>query len=239
MEPSYKSNNTPAFSIVLASSGEASVQKSIALFLAGAGSMALGFLLYERLRPDTPDPTPVTVFTGDVPVVFRTNGGLLEVAQVAFTEGFTKTQKGTLFGIEIPNCDTEAGLTVRAHITYRVRLAPEWKAKITADKRVLIVAPPLEPAIPVAIDTATLRERVHGCPVIKDARLLTKLRKAISAELAVRAKHPDYKAIARPKAVKTVQEFIRKWYLSDGKYAYAKGYPIVVMFKGDPIEELM
>lgn len=239
MEPSYKSNSMPAFRIVLVSAGESSVQKSITLFLAGAGSMALCFLLYERLRPKSPDPAPATVVMGDVPVVFRTNGGLLEVGQVVFTKGFTKTQKGTLFGIEIPNCETEAGLTVRAHITYRVRLAPEWKAKVTADKRVLIVAPPLEPAIPVAIDTATLRESVHGCPIIKDAGLLTKLRKNISAELAVRAKHPDYKAIARPKAVKTVQEFIRKWYLSDGKYAYAKGYPIVVKFKGDPIEELM
>jgi len=172
-------------------------------------------------------------------VVFRTNGGLLEVAKLVHTKQFALQEKGKLFGIEIPGCPTVATIAVKAHITYRVRLEPEWKAKITADKRVLIVAPPFKPAIPVAFDTASLNESLSGCPVIKNRQLLDRLRKQISAKLAELANRPDHKQTVRNDAAKTVSEFIRKWYLGRDEYAYAKDYQIVVNFKGEPIENLM
>jgi hypothetical protein len=174
-----------------------------------------------------------------VPVVFRTNGGLLEVGTLVYTRQFKLTEKGTLLGIEIPRCPTVATVSVKAHFVYRVRLEPEWQAKITADKRVLIVAPHLEPAMPVAFDTATLDESLSGCPFIKNEELLGRLRRELSVKLALRASHPNYKALVREKAAKTISEFIRKWYLSRDEFSYAKDYKIVVHFKGEPIDNLM
>jgi len=212
--------------------------KRAALLLVAVAVLILGLIGYRQFR-DSATPTMTTAPEGDVPVVFRTNGGLLEVGKVVYTKQFRLREKGTLLGIEIPSCPTVAAVAVKAHFTYRGRLEPEWKAKITADKRVLVIAPPLEPAIPVAFDTASLDESLDGCPIIKNNQLLDRLRKQLSANLAARANAPDYKRMVRNDAAKTVSEFIRKWYLGRDEYAYAKDYQIVVRFKGEPIEDLM
>lgn len=212
--------------------------KRAALLLVAVVVLALGLIGYRQFRTDTKtEQTSAPV--GDVPVVFRTNGGLLEVATLVYAKQFKLAEKGTLLGIEIPGCPTVATVAVKAHFVYRVRLEPEWKAKITADKRVLVVSPPLEPAIPVAFDTASLDESLSGCPVIQNRQLLDRLRKQLSAKLAERANHPDYRRMVRNDAAKTVSEFIRKWYLGRDEYAFAKNYQIVVRFKGEPIEDLM
>lgn len=212
------------------------MNRNVILPMVVVALIAIGVVAYNQF----PDPDPViSTTTGDVPVVFRTNGGLLEVGKVVYKQQFTKKEAGEIFGIEVPWCPTEAVITVQAQFTYRVRLAPEWKAKITPDKRVLVVAPPLEPAIPVAFDTAATQEALHGCPIIKDREVLDRLRKQISSKLASRAKQPDYKQLVRDKAALTVGEFIRKWYLTGQELAYAKDYAIEVHFKGEPIEDLM
>lgn len=213
------------------------IKRAAQLLVAGA-VLALGLIGYRQFTTDTKT-EQTSAPLGDVPVVFRTNGGLLEVGKLVYTKQFKLTEKGTLWTIEIPGCPTVATAAVKAHFVYRVRLEPEWKAKITDDKRVLVVAPPLEPAIPVAFDTATLDESLNGCWVIKDKQLLDRLRKQLSAKLAERANHPDYKRLVRDGAARTVGEFIRKWYLGRDEYAFAKDYQIVVRFKGEPIEDLM
>jgi hypothetical protein len=212
------------------------MNKNVILPIVAVALIAIGVVAYRKFHDSGP---VISAPTGDVPVVFRTNGGLLEVGKVVYKQQFTKEEAGEIFGIEVPGCPTEAVITVKAHFTYRVRLAPEWKAKITPDKRVLVVAPPLEPAIPVAFDTAATEEALHGCPIIKDREVLDRLRKQISSQLASRAKLPEYKQLVRDKAALTVGEFIRKWYLGRDEFAYAKDYSIVVRFKGEPIEDLM
>jgi len=206
--------------------------------LAAFAVLAAAWIGYRQFRSEA-NFKITTAPEGDVPVVFRTNGGLLEVGKVVYTKRFTRTEPGKLLVFAIPSCPTVASIAIKAHFTYRVRLQPEWKAKITADKRVLIVAPPLEPAVPVAFETASLDESLNGCPIIKDEAALGRLRKQLSALLAERATQPEYKRLVRDSAARTVSEFIRKWYLSRDEYAYAKDYQIVVYFKGEPIENLM
>jgi hypothetical protein len=212
--------------------------KNALYLIVAAALVAVGYVAYRKFN-DAGQEQATSALVGDIPVVFRTNGGLLEVGKVVYKQQFTLKEAGTVFGFEIPGCPTEAVITVKAHFTYRVRLAPEWKAKITADKRVIVVAPPLEPAIPVAFDTAATNESLYGCPIIKDRRLLDRLRKKLSSKLAASAKRPEYKQLARPAAVKTVGEFIRKWYLERSDLSYAKDYPVVVYFKGEPIDNIM
>lgn len=214
------------------------MNKNVILPIVAVGLIAIGVVAYREFN-SAGETEATSAPTGDVPVVFRTNGGLLEVGKVVYKQQFTLKEAGTLFGIEIPGCPTEAVITAMAHFTYRVRLAPNWKAKVTSDQRVLVVAPPLEPAIPVAFDTAATEEALHGCPIIKDRELLDRLRKKLSANLASDARQPEYKQLVREKAAKTVGEFIQKWYLGRKEFAYAKEYPVVVYFKGEPIENLM
>ncbi len=184
-------------------------------------------------------PVATSAPDGDIPVVFRTNGGLLEVGTVVYKQRFSLKQYYYFLGSRIDLCPTTASVAVKAYFTYRVRLTQQWPAKITADKRVVLVVPALEPALPVAIDTATLDESLSGCPFIKDRELLNELRKRLSANLAAKANRSDYKQLVRDRATRTVSEFIRTWYLSQDDYAYAKDYKIEVHFKGDPIEKLM
>lgn len=214
------------------------MNKNVILPIVAVALIAIGVVAYRKFN-DPDGPKVVSAPTGDIPVVFRTNGGLLEVGKVVYNQKFTLKEAGKLFGIEIPGCPTEAAITAKAHFTYRVRLAPEWKAKVTSDKRVLVVAPPLEPAIPVAFDTAATEESLQGCPIIKDRELLDRLRKRLSANLASHARQPEYKKLVREDAAKTVGEFIQKWYLGRKEFAYAKDYPVVVYFKGEVIENLM
>jgi hypothetical protein len=199
-----------------------------------------GFFAYRQFSAKAPpieSQTPV----GDVPAVFRTNGGMLEVGKLVYAKQFKSKQSGSLLWLDVPACPTVATVSVKAHFTYRVRLAREWKAKISnGDKRVLVVAPPLELATPVAFDTATEDgSDSGGCLVLKNNQLLPDLRKQLSAKLAQAGNQDDHKRQVLEAARKTVGEFIRKWYLSHDEYAYAKDYEVVVRFKGEPIEDLM
>jgi hypothetical protein len=198
-----------------------------------------GYLAYRQLFAKAP-PIETQTPVGDVPAVFRTNGGMLEVGKLVYSKQFKLEEKGTLLGIEVPSCPTVATVAVKAHFTYRVRLAREWKAKISnSDKRVLVVAPELEAATPVAFDTATLNKSLNGCPIIKNDQLVEQLENQLSAKLAAVANQQDHKKQVLEAARKTVGEFIRKWYLSHDEYAFAQDYEIVVRFKGEPIDELM
>lgn len=67
-------------------------------------------LAYQRSNAVNPRAS-TSVPVGDVPVVFRSNGGLLEVATLTYTQQFKRTEAGTLFGLEIPGCPTVATVT--------------------------------------------------------------------------------------------------------------------------------
>ena len=97
--------------------------------------------------------TELRTMTTDEPVVMRTNGGLLEVTIIRSPERFEASQDHTILGIDVGR--TVSLIRDPAVFRYHIELAPEWKILLT-DKTFIVVAPPVKPSLPVAIDTAHL-----------------------------------------------------------------------------------
>jgi hypothetical protein len=92
-------------------------------------------------------------------VIMRTEGGLLEVSTVRTLETFDATREETILGISVGK--TLARIRVPAVFRYHIPLAKEWKFLIK-DKTFIVIAPPVKPSLPVAIDTGKLEAQSSG-----------------------------------------------------------------------------
>jgi hypothetical protein len=194
---------------------------------AGLAVLLIGSLtIWLFAKPEIPDPT----LPGDIPVVIRTNGGLLEVASVRHRRSFDLAKDMTFLGFPMPFCRETARYAVDAVITYRVKLATRWAGEIE-NGRLLLTVPPPRPAIPVAFDTSRLTDALDACRFAPSMNTKSDLLKSISGKLAADAIGPRYVALARDPARKTVQEFAQKWLLSQSHYRNLnRGIPIDVSF---------
>ncbi len=193
-----------------------------------AGCIALAWLF---LRPPPTEQGPTA--SNDIPVVIRTNGGLLEVATVKHRRSFDLTKSATILGYKLPFCKETATYVVDAFITYRVRLAKRWTGDYT-DGTLHLIAPPPEPAIPVAFDTSRLRATLDACRFAPSLGAKDDLLRSISGKLARDARGAAYMKFARGEdSRKTIIEFAQKWMLSQKRYDLPKNTPIEVMFSDE------
>ena len=167
--------------------------------------------------------------SNDIPVVIRTNGGMLEVATIKHRRTFPLTEVLFVAGIRVPFCKATASYTVDTYITYRVRLSREWYTPYH-NKRLQVRAPRLEPALPVAFDTSKLKATLEKCPMMPSGTEDDLLR-SISGKLAKDAWDPRYLQLARNNGARnTVSEFARKWLISQKAYDIPPNTPIDVLF---------
>ena len=167
--------------------------------------------------------------SNDMPVVVRTNGGLLEVATVKHRRTFSLPNAMVIFGQKVPFCKETATYTVDANFTYRVRLARRWRGEVDHGA-LYITAPKLEPAIPVAFDTANLASSLDACRLFPNMDTKDELLRSISTSLADEARSSKYIDFVRDHARATVREFVGKWMLSQRDYNLPQGTRIEVAF---------
>lgn len=173
------------------------------------------------------------VASNDIPVVVRTNGGLLEVATIHHRRAFDLTKAFTILGYQVPFCKETATYTVDAAITYRIRLAKRWVGDYTGGTLYLSVPPP-EPSLPVAFDTSRLRATLDGCRLAPSLNTKDELLRSISSKLATDAKQAGYMRLARgDEARATVEEFARKWLIGQNSYNLPSSTPIEVSFNDE------
>jgi len=193
--------------------------------------MALAALWFFTRQPPAPKEGPTA--SNDIPVVIRTNGGLLEVATVRHRRSFDLTKVATVVGIEVPICKETATYAVDAAITYRVKLAKRWVGDYNNGVLTMVVPPP-EPSIPVAFDTSRLRATLDDCALMPDLHAKDDLLRSISRQLANDARGPSYMKIARNAEAKaTIREFARKWVLGQKSYDLPANVPIEVVFSDE------
>ena len=96
---------------------------------------------------------PVATDTISSPTVFRTSGGLLEVAAVNTTAVFTKKSMLTVAGINVGT--TVSQIQVRVNYRYQIELAKDWPTYMR-DGRFMVIVPAVRPSLPVAIDTSRM-----------------------------------------------------------------------------------
>lgn len=146
-------------------------------------------------------------------IVLRTPGGMLEVATIVKNEEFGWQASYTC---PVVDCGQLLGHTVSrirvpVHYVYRVPLAQQWELRLRDGEYVLALPPP-EPKLPPAMDTSKAEIQTNGnwsspSPVETTQGML----RNIVPELNRRALRPEYLALQRAVAEKTVAEFARKW----------------------------
>ena len=143
------------------------------------------------------------------PVVIRIKGGILEVSQIRATERFEASNDETILGVPIGKTITR--IRVPAVYRYHVVLAEEWKV-LLKHKRFIVISPPLQPSLPVAIDTKKLQAEASGrwSPLTGEGRI-AELKRYITMSLNAKVATPSFIQFQREAARQTLKEFVAKW----------------------------
>jgi hypothetical protein len=166
-------------------------------------------------------------------VVMRTPGGLLEVSSIAAEERFDSTTTHAVLGVPVGK--TVAQVRVPAVYRYHIALAKDWTFRSTGNALV-VIAPPVRPTLPVAIDTAKLEALASGIwSPLTGSDAIASLQKSITATLATKASTPDLIAVQREAARQTVTEFVQKWVVQQPGWNGTKAPTIFVFFEDEPL----
>lgn len=168
--------------------------------------------------------------------VIRTPGGLLQVSTIRSPETFQATTDHKFLGIDLGATTTQ--IRVPATFDYHIELAPEWRVTVR-EGDVLVIAPPIRPTLPVAINTARLEKFSSGTwSVFTGPGELDVLQRSITQTLALKAGSPSYVQFQREAARQTVQEFVAKWLLTQDRFQDTRRRAIRVFFADEPISTM-
>ena len=170
--------------------------------------------------------------------VIRTEGGLLQVSTLRAPEYFKAVKPHDLLGVDLGATTTHIRVPATYH--FHIELAREWKLRVRPDGSVIVIAPPVKPTLPVAIDTARLERQAEGrWSLFTGARELEALQRTITSQLADKAASPGYIAFQREAARQTVAEFVQRWLLTQERWKNAaRGSTVRVFFADEPIAAL-
>lgn len=202
--------------------------------LVAVASALLAVWAYRALtkKPDVVVTSPLT----DEMLVMRTEGGMLEVSRVKAHEVFDgKYANEFLFMSFEP---TVARIRVPAVYTYRIPLAREWKV-LRFGQDFAVVAPKVEPALPVAVDLSKMEKNVSGTwSMFTGTESLDATERAITQKLAIKSRSQAYITLQRDFARKTVAEFVRKWLVTQKQFEHVDPDRVHVFFADEAIETI-
>jgi hypothetical protein len=181
---------------------------------------------------------PVRSPVGDEIMVMRTPGGLLEVSRINATEEFDTRFVHLLLGV--PVGETVPRIRVPAVYRYHIELAPEWRVLRTSDT-FTVVAPPVKPSLPVAVDLGRMEKESSGTWVLlpfTGTQALDDLERQVTARLAEKAALPAYVQMQREHARRTVAEFVRKWLVTQVQWQGAVRPQVRVLFADEPVSSI-
>ncbi|MEZ5318376.1 MAG: hypothetical protein R2752_13330 [Vicinamibacterales bacterium] len=209
----------------------------LAAFTILAATIVLAVLFWQRTGWTPPPRDLTTAWQTRPPVVEATPGGLLEVATVRMTEDFYRSDSRTWWGIYLGS--TVSQIQASAVYRYGVPLSdPAWQIAARGQTAV-VVAPDLRPSLPVAIDTATLREKTeNGWARFDKQEQLDALRRSLSTELETRANDPARMVLARDTARRTIGEFVDRWLLAQDEWT-ADVFNTVKVFFADEVDDAL
>lgn len=211
------------------------MKRSLILYaLVALASALLAVWAYRSLtsKPDVVVTSPLT----DEMLVMRTPGGMLEVSRIKAQEVFDgKYANEFLFMSFEP---TVARIRVPAVYTYRIPLAKEWKV-LRFGQDFAVVAPKVEPALPVAVDLRKLEKNAYGTwSIFTGTDSLDATQRAITTKLALKARSHAYITLQRDYARKTVAEFVRKWLVTQKQFEHVDPDRVHVFFADEAIETM-
>lgn len=207
----------------------------LALITILTASLAGNFYQYQQTKLAA-SKNILHVDAADEPIVIRTSGGLLEVSKINAIERFQSSQSHSIVGVSTGK--TVAQIRIPAVYRYHIELAPEWKIRLK-DGAFIVIAPPVKPSLPVAIQTTEIQKESLGIwSALTGNSVLDKLQLSVSPVLASRASSQTYINLQRESARMTVKEFVAKWLITQEKWKLASTYPVRVYFADEPIQAL-
>lgn len=199
-------------------------------------SLVMNILLYQRIAESRRAHQQWSTSVGQVEVM-RTKGGLLQVSTIRSPEYFRAVQPHDILGFDLGPTTTHIRVPATYH--YHIRLAEAWRVRILPDRSVVVIAPPVQPTLPVAIDTAALERQAEGrWSLLTGAGQLDALQRSITATLSQRAASPSYIDFQRDAARKTIAEFVHDWLLTQEQWKDIRSASIKVAFQDEPIKAL-
>ena len=162
-----------------------------------------------------------------------TEGNILEIATATATEKFTRQSNIEMFGATLPLGTTISEIQVTATYRYQIKISGEWS--LSADgNRLLVVAPPVIPSLPVAFDTGTVQKKSKAGWARWDSQEnLEELEKEITGKLALRAIDPLSISKVRDQGRLAVAKFVKHWLESYRAWDINQFEEIVIAFYGE------
>ena len=198
-------------------------------------ALAFAYMKIDSYRPWSSTRGEVRFGSPEEIMVMRTRGGLLEVSRIHATETFDTKFIHTLVGI--PVGETVPRIRVPVVYRYHIELAPEWNVLRTGAE-FTVVAPPVQPSLPVAVDLGRMEKEASGTWVLlpfTETDALDVLERELTAKLADRAVMPAYIQLQREHARQTVKEFVSKWLVTQAKWESESRSDIRVYFADETI----
>lgn len=170
-----------------------------------------------------------TAFVEDIPAVTSTHGDILELATLTSNETFSREESTTLAWGYLPTTTTTAEIRVPATYRYHLRLSGKWQLA-TRGNVCVVLAPPIEPSLPPAIDTARMEKKAaSGWASFDKNTMLEDLEKSITQHLSKRAGNPKHVDLVREQCRRSVAEFVQKWLVKNLQWP-EKLKAVVVVF---------
>jgi len=200
-----------------------------AALLAGAIAL-LGWFAYDRFFARWTVIDSSVVASG-IPVVMRSQGGLLEIATVTVYERFKRTDTREFWGI--PLGTTVSIIQVPVTYRYHIEMAREWPIYISG-KTAVVRAGDVKPSLPAAIDTSKMEKYTqNGWARFNKEENLETLERSMTPELASRANNPAIRQLAIDAGRQTVREFVTNWLLKEQGWKRDADSKVIVLFPGE------
>lgn len=159
-----------------------------------------------------------------------TEGNILEVATAEEKETFTRKTNLVWFDRVVPFGTTVSEISVPATYRFHIDLHGPWDLA-AYDGRVIVVAPPVRPSLPVAFDTGRMQKKTEsGWARWDGEENLVELERSLTARLEDRAKDPAMALRVREESRLAVAKFVKNWLVAGQHWSGQTYREIVVVF---------
>ncbi|MDF1754777.1 MAG: hypothetical protein P1U89_18470 [Verrucomicrobiales bacterium] len=219
------------------------------LMVIGIIAVAGCFLFVTNKGMNMTKETVVRVFRGFKPTkvisgfnewrdlqVTSNEGNILEVATGEQTVELSRESSIEMFGKTVPGITASSKIVVPATFRYHIDLKGTWNL-IEDGNRLHVVAPPLQPSLPIAFDTEKM-ERINpeGWSKYISGANMKELEKSITPELKLKATDPENIKLFEAEAKKSIAKFLQTWLIGEKEWAEGRFEEIIVYFDGDVID---
>ncbi len=167
-----------------------------------------------------------------------TDGNILEISTATATESFSRKTSVAMFGTNLPLGTTVSEITVPATYRYHIDLNGQWFLT-TDEKRLLVLAPRVQPSLPVAFDSGKMEKKTKSGWARWDGdENMEELEKTVTSKLAQRSVREDALDKAREAGREGVARFVKTWLLSKDAWGASQFEGIVVRFEGENEQSL-